>query len=257
MKCLRLFFIGTLMVTTYISSSGQLHEGDTLVRQLKLSSSGNFLAGNVDRFFIQQRMEYSKHAGGWGLLTCAQYQYGTFFHNKSEDDLMVSNFLYYQPRHKTYGFGIAQFEKNHRRKFDQRFQFGSGIARNFIDTKKMLLKMSINPTFERTVYNGDRYTESEYDGQMTVDTWRLTGRIYGFRSFNNNKFKISYEFWWQQSVQIFKNYRNYTNISLEIPVSQQVSFRGEIRYTYERVGLIEVKPHDLFVMYGLSFQFNK
>lgn len=234
-------------------SNAQLNTTDTLDWQFKLSFDGSLLDGNVARFLLTNRLELAYAQPAWGISTNSNYQYGTTRHIKTENDFVSYNFLYVTPLRKWYPYLMTVIETNYRRKIQFRFQVGPGVSYTVVSKKNNLTRLSLTGTYERT-----RFTESKFE--VITDTMsniigllRQTIRLYGRHRLFDNKIKLIYEFWWQQSMANHRNYRFHTEETVELVLSKIFSFRTGIRYSNENVRLKELKPYDIFWTFGFTF----
>jgi hypothetical protein len=240
-----------LILVVYISAKAQLNESDSIRWLARFNATGSILDGNVARSSLLHRLEITHANAKWGLSTRNDYQYGTTRYILTESDVISSNFIYLKPLNKVYPYVMGLIETNLRRKIDFRYQVGPGLTWNVVQTKPSLLKLSATLTYENTRFGGTIFDDAKYNGNNVIETWRLTGRIFG-RHILKSKLQINYEFWWQQSLSESFNYRFHTEESLEFPIAKYIALRTAVRYSYENVELLGLKPFDLFWTYGFT-----
>jgi Protein of unknown function, DUF481 len=229
----------------------QLNESDSIPWQIKFNTTGSVLDGNVARTVLLNRFEVAHANKNWGISTRNDYQYGRTRYILTESDMISYNFFYLKPLSKVYPYAMALIETNLRRKIDLRYQFGPGVTWNAIHTKLSTVKLSVTGTYEHTTYRGVIFDDEMYNGSNTIETWRMTGRIFG-KHILKNKVRISYEFWWQQSLNESINYRFHTEEAIEFPLAKHIAFRTAFRYSHENIELVGLKPYDLFWTYGFT-----
>jgi Protein of unknown function, DUF481 len=247
MKIILLIFL--TMITT--QSLAQLNESDSIRWQIKFNSTTSVLDGNVARTLLLNRVELAHANHNWGISTRNDYQYGLTRYVLTENDVISYNFFYLKPWSKIYPYIMGLLETNLRRKIDFRYQIGPGVSWNVVDKNRSLVKLSLTGTYENTRYGGTLFDEEVFNGSNVIETWRVTGRIFGKHSLKS-KVRISYEFWWQQSLNEQVNYRYHTEEAIEFPVTKHIAFRTAVRYSYENIELVGLKPYDLFWTYGLT-----
>lgn len=235
-----------------LKANAQLNRKDTLDWQIKLSAGGSLLEGNVARFLVMNRLEVAYANPSWGISTRNDYQYGTSKHTKTENDFVSCNFLYATPLKKIYPYLMGIVETNYRRKIKFRYQLGPGVSYTIASKENNLIRLSITGTYEYTRFGGTKFENVSDTSNNIINVWRITGRLFGRQRVFENKLKLSYEFWWQQSVSDWRNYRFYNEDILEVPLNKKFSFRTGFRYSYENVRLKGLKPYDLFWTFGLS-----
>jgi Protein of unknown function, DUF481 len=243
----------SLSIALALSSQlfAQLNESDSIRWQLKFNSTASVLDGNVARTLLLNRFEVAHANKKWGISTRNDYQYGRTRYILTENDVISYNFIYLKPLAKVYPYFMGLVETNLRRRIDFRYQVGPGVSWNVVNDKSSLLKLSITGTYENTRYNGSVFDDDKYNGSNTIETWRATGRVFG-RHVLKSKLKFTYEFWWQQSLSEQVNYRFHTEEAIELPITKHIAFRTAVRYSYENIELVGLKPFDLLWTYGLT-----
>lgn len=244
-------FTTALFLIAWANLSAQLNESDSIRWQVKFNATASVLDGNVARTLLLTRIEVAHANERWGISTRNDYQYGRTFYNLTENDVISYNFIYIKPLAKVYPYVMGLVETNLRRRIDFRYQVGPGVSWNVVRKKTSFVKLSVTGTYENTQYNGSVFDNEQYNGYTVLDTWRLTGRIFGKHRLLD-KVRISYEFWWQQSLSDRVNYRFHTEEAVELPVTKHIAFRTAVRYSYENIELVGLKPYDLFWTYGLT-----
>lgn len=244
-------FTTALFLTAWANLSAQLNESDSIRWQVKFNATASVLNGNVARTLLLTRIEVAHANERWGISTRNDYQYGRTFYNLTENDVISYNFIYIKPLARVYPYVMGLVETNLRRRIDFRYQVGPGVSWNVVRKKTSFVKLSLTGTYENSQYSGSVFDDEQYNGNTVLDTWRLTGRIFGKHRLLD-KVRISYEFWWQQSLSDRVNYRYHTEEAIELPVTKHIAFRTALRYSYENIELVGLKPYDLFWTYGLT-----
>lgn len=244
-------FTTALLLIAWGNLFAQLNESDSVRWQVKFNATASVLDGNVARTLLLTRIEVAHANERWGISTRNDYQYGRTFYNLTENDVISYNFIYIKPLARVYPYIMGLVETNLRRRIDFRYQVGPGVSWNVVRKKTSFVKLSVTGTYENTQYNGSVFDDEQYNGSTVLDTWRLTGRIFGKHRLLD-KVRISYEFWWQQSLSDRVNYRFHTEEAVELPVTKHIAFRTAVRYSYENIELVGLKPYDLFWTYGLT-----
>jgi hypothetical protein len=247
-KYLLSVFLSTISLTFALA---QLNESDSIRWQIKFNATGSVLDGNVARTLLLNRFEVANANKNWGVSTHNDYQYGRTRYILTESDVISYNYFYLNPLSKVYPYVMGLLETNLRRKIEFRYQVGPGVSWNVINSNSSLLKLSTTATYENTRFGGTLFDDEKYSGSNIIETWRLTGRLFG-KHILQNKMRVSYEFWWQQSLNESINYRYHTEGAIEFPVAKHIAFRTAVRYSYENIELIGLKPFDLYWTYGFT-----
>ncbi|MEZ4961124.1 MAG: DUF481 domain-containing protein [Saprospiraceae bacterium] len=243
-----------LLIFGVQSLQAQLLERDTARWSFALASSFFISKGNVDRLLWKSDASL-KHLGpGWGASTDNTYLYGSFGGFKTERDFFSRNFLYLQPKKRIYPYLMGWLEKNLRRKIDFRYQLGPGATWVALKKESHALKFSLTATYEHTDFNSNDFLNAEPQSSDVIETWRLTGRLFGYHGLWKDRLRLQYEFWYQQSLQHGDNYRYHTDVSIQAPLSKAFSVKINLNYSFENVVLRGVKQGDLFWTMGLNFK---
>ncbi|HNP78789.1 MAG TPA: DUF481 domain-containing protein [Cyclobacteriaceae bacterium] len=246
------FILGIILLGSLShTAAAQLNESDSINWQLKFNATGSVLDGNVARTLLLQRFEVAHANTRWGVSSRNDYQYGRTRYILTENDVISYNFVYLHPLSRVYPYFMALVETNYRRNIGFRYQTGPGVSWNVVRKKDHAVKLSLTGTYEYTRYGGNQFDEAVYNGNNIIETWRVTGRVFGKHRLSS-ALRVSYEFWWQQSLDQSVNYRYHTEEAIEFPVSKHVAFRTGLRYSYENIELQGLKPFDLYWTYGLT-----
>ncbi len=242
-----LLFIFTVSVTA------QLTESDTSALSYQAGVNGSLITGNVERLLIMSNLTISTVHDGWGIRSYNTWQYGTIGTRFTENDLFSRNFFYLNPDAAVYPYFMFWLETNRRRDLNPRIQAGPGVTWAFQKSAAHSSKLSFTLTYEKSDFNRSNFEEPEYAGNTVTETWRGTFRIAGRLNFSDNRIRLFYETWLQQSVTDSKNRRFYINAGIDVPVSARFSFRTSLIYNYESIVLKGVKKEDTMLLFGIIF----
>ncbi len=232
----------------------QLNKLDSTRLIIKLSSSGSLLEGNVSRFLLVNRMDMNYANTSWAFSNRTDYQYGQRNHELSENDIVIYNFFYYKPVKKVYSFLMTIVETNYRRKIQLRYQAGPGISWTAIKHPDHLFRVSLTATWEKTSYRRPAFENLSDTSSRKLTTLRIIPRLYGIHTLFKNRIHLIYECWWQQSTSSTRNYRFFLEQGLEIPLLKHIDLKTTLRYTYENVRIKNLKPYDLFWVFGITIK---
>jgi hypothetical protein len=235
------FFIALTCVA--VKASAQLTDIDTASFQLRLSSQGSLLTGNVERLLLMPSAELALVREMWGVKTSNTYQYGTFAKRKTEDDVVSRNFIYLFPKTSFYPYAMIWLERNFRRGIDFRYQAGIGASYVLFTEEHHRLKLSLTLTRE----------ESEFKTNLAIATTRLTARLLGKHVLFDDFVRLRYELWIQPSLEDSKNLRSHIDSLLEIPLSTHLSLLASLNFTRESIVLPKVRENDTLLLFGFSF----
>ena len=220
----------------------QLTDIDTVGFQLRLSSQGSLLTGNVERLLLMPAVEIALVRETWGAKTSNTYQYGTFAKRKTEDDVVSRNFIYLFPKSSFYPYLMIWLERNFRRGIDFRYQSGVGASYVLFTEQSYRLKLSLTLTREK----------STFKTRLTLATTRLTTRLLGKHILFDGALRLRYELWIQPSLEDSKNLRSHADGVLEVPLSKHLSLLLSLNFTRESIVLPGVRENDALLLFGFS-----
>jgi hypothetical protein len=234
------FFIALSLLA--VTASAQLTDIDTAGFQLRLSSQGSLLMGNVERLLLMPSAELALVREMWGVKTSNTYQYGTFAKRKTEDDVVSRNFIYLFPKTSFYPYAMIWLERNFRRGIDFRYQAGIGASYVLFTEEHHRLKLSLTLTRE----------VSAFKTNLAIATTRFTARLLGKHVLFDNALRLRYEIWIQPSLEDSKNLRSHIDSILEIPLSTHLSLLASLNFTRESIVLPTVRENDMLLLFGFS-----
>ncbi|MDX2302948.1 MAG: DUF481 domain-containing protein [Microscillaceae bacterium] len=241
-----------LLLSCTLTTKAQLTESDTLLWGYQWSSSASYLSGNVERFLWINRFAFSHSEEVWGFKSSTHHQYGTIRRQLTENDVISKNFVYLYPRKRFYPFMILWLESHQRRAIDFRYQWGAGLSYVLIQKANHRLKPSLKVTYEKSKFQRNDFEEDRFDNSFEIDTWRLAGRLIGSHFLWKRKLNFSYEFWYQQSLQTWDNYRYYVDMKLSFAINKLLALQALFSQSYESIVLEGVQRKDTYFSYGLT-----
>lgn len=234
-------------------SVAQLLKQDTARWSYRLSGGVYLSAGNVDRLLLRGGAGVKHVQPDWGFSSGNTYLYGTFGGFQTENDWFSKNFLYLYPKSRLYPYLMGWLETNFRRRIGFRYQIGPGGSYNLVAGDHHLVKLSLTGTYEHTNFDGNEFVNLPPQETDIVQTFRLTGRLYGSHRIGK-KVGLNYEFWFQQSLEDSDNYRYHIDAEVSAPLSQSFSIQTQLNYSYENVVVESVEKGDLLWTVGLNFK---
>lgn len=231
----------------------QLAESDTLAWQYELASAFFLSQGNVERLLVKSDFSLTHVEQDWGFASVNTHYYGSFGGYATERDLISKNFLYLTPKARRYPYLMTWLETNFRRKLDTRIQIGPGVTMVVLKTADHLVKISGTGSYENTSFGRPIILENK-QLKRHIETWRLTGRIYGEHRFGDDKIMLQYELWIQPSLSDKENYRYHIDQLIKVPLSNRVALRMNANYTYETIVPISIQKSDLYCTIGFSLR---
>ncbi len=247
------FFFGGLLLLISWPALGQIDESDTLGLQYRAALTGNLQSGNLEALTAVARLELSaaptRH---WAVKTQNNARYQAFFGRKADNDFNSQNFVYLGQQQRWYPFGMVFLATNFRRKIDFRWFAGPGLTWQALNTQGQTIKLSLATVYESSQFAGQAYTQPAYDGSNRIRTWRVTCRLYGQHRLPGNRFRWSYEAYFQPAFDRSDNYRWLADLSAEATIWKGLAFTAHFLYTYENVTPIPVRQKDLILTFGFS-----
>jgi hypothetical protein len=233
-------------------ATGQLLDSDTLRWGGKISATGNFTAGNLDRYLFNFSAEGVHVKGRVGVKSALNYTWGKFYGSRTENDLLSRSFLYLDPQKRNYPFFMLWLESSVRRKIDFRNQYALGVTHRFTMSRKSIVKFSLSVSYDDTKYYGNTFTHYEDSSSRVIQTWRMIARVYGQHELVKGKLRWRYELWAQPSLENVGNYRWHAESGLDIPFTRRMAFRTSFNYYYDHVINRNLKNYDVWWSFGLT-----
>lgn len=243
-------------LTTISTAHAQLSEADTLRWQYRVSATGSWLRGNVEQFMLLGTGEVAHVRERWGFKSAINYQYGTFFYRQTLGEGIWRNFVYVNPRARLYPYLMLWYQRSHQRGIDHRTQVGPGITYVLLRKNAQLLKLSATATYEANTFRSASFRERPDLTATELETWRLTGRLYGEHKLLEGVMRVQYEAWLQPSLTDADNLRAHVEAALSIPLKKCFALRQAVNWSYESVVQQRNTYEDLLWTFGISYERN-
>lgn len=238
----------------YSLAHAQLSEADTLRWQYRVSATGNWLRGNIEQFMLLGTGEVAHVKEQWGLKSAINYQYGTFFYRQTLGEGIWRNFVYAHPRARLYPYLMLWYQRSYQRGIDHRTQVGPGLTYVLLRKKSQLLKLSTTATYESSTFRSTSYKERPDLTDPVIETYRLTGRLYGEHRIMEGLMRLQYEVWVQPSLTDADNLRAHVEAALSIPLKKGFALRQAVNWSYESVVQQRNTFEDLLWTFGISYE---
>lgn len=243
-----------LLVSNLGVARAQFSEADTLRWQYCVSATGNWLRGNVEQFTLLGTGEVAHVREHWGIKSAISYQYGTFFYRQTLGEGIWRNFFYVEPRARVYPYLMLWYQRSYQRGIDHRTQVGPGMTCVVLRQKGQVLKLSATGTFEENTFRTASFRERPDLTSKELQTWRLTGRLYGEHQLLVGLMRLQYEGWVQPSLTDADNLRAMVEANLSIPLKKGFALRQAVRWSYESVVQERNTYEDLLWTFGVSYE---
>jgi len=235
--------------------SAQINESDTLNVKASLSITGFYQGGNVETLIFRAKTDLSfKPLKKWVFKNQNSYVYQEFGKNKADEDILSLNFLYLNPEQKIYPFVLGFVSTNFRREIDLRSLVGAGVTFQIFNKEKDWLKLSVSSEYEQTRFNETDFNILEYDGNASINTFRVTLWVNGKYHLFKNKIILNHENYFQPSLEESNNFRWQTDVGLELPIWKFLNLKINYRHTFESIVIENQKQEDRFLTFGFTLK---
>jgi Protein of unknown function, DUF481 len=252
------FILWNLLLLSMCKSFAQLNESDTAKFQLRVSLTGNYQQGNVEVLNVKSKLECSySPIKNWVIKSQNSSLYQAFYSVKADNDIFSRNYIYYEPQHKIYPFGIAYVSTNYRRKIDNRYFAGAGVTYQVINTQNNVLKLSASAVYEATKFASSNYNFSEYNGDKNINLWRGTLYVGGWNYLLEKHIRLYYDAYWQPAFNNNNNYRTQVDVGIDFPVWKGLSFNALYAFTHENLVIEKVKQQDKILTFGVAYNLKR
>lgn len=247
-----LLVIGSLALG--IVGRAQISEVDTLRWQYRITATGNWSRGNIEQFMLLGTAELAHVKEHWGFKSALNYQYGTFFYRQTLGEGIWRNFVYVNPKARLYPYLMLWYQQSHQRGIDDRTQVGPGLTYVLFRKNAQLLKLSATATYESSTFCTASYRERADLTDPVIETWRLTGRLYGEHKLFEGLMRLQYEAWVQPSLTDGENLRTLVDAGLIFPLKKGFALRQAVNWSYESVVQQRNTYEDLLWTFGISYE---
>jgi len=235
--------------------SAQINESDTLKVKASLSLTGFYQGGNVETLIFRAKTDLSfKPWKNWVFKNQNSYVYQEFGKEKADEDILSLNFLYLNPEQKIYPFVLGFVSTNFRREIDLRSLVGAGVTFQIFNKEKDWLKLSVSSEYEQTRFNETDFNILEYDGNASINTFRVTLWVNGKYHLFKNKIILNHENYFQPSLEESNNFRWQTDVGLELPIWKFLNLKINYRHTFESIVIENQKQEDRFLTFGFTLK---
>lgn len=241
-------------LTTSSTAQAQLSEADTLRWQYRVSATGSWLRGNIEQFMLLGTGEVAHVKERWGIKSAISYQYGTFFYRQTLGEGIWRNFVYVNPRARLYPYLMLWYQQSHQRGIEDRTQVGPGMTYVLLRKNAQVLKLSVTGTYESNRFRTPFFRERPELTSADLETWRITGRLYGEHKLLEGAMRLQYELWVQPSLTDADNLRAHVEAALSIPLKKGFALRQAVRWSCESVVQQRNSYEDLLWTFGISYQ---
>ncbi len=235
-------------------AQAQLSEADTLRWQYRVSATGNWLRGNIEQFMLLGTGEVAHVREHWGFKSAINYQYGTFFYRQTLGEGIWRNFVYANPRARLYPYLMLWYQQSYQRGIDHRTQVGPGVTYVLLRKNAQLLKLSATGTYESSTFRTADFRERIDLIDPLIETWRITGRLYGEHRIMEGLMRLQYEAWVQPSLTDADNLRAHVEAALSIPLKKGFALRQAVNWSYESVVQRPNSYTDMLWTFGVSYE---
>ncbi|MCW5897924.1 MAG: DUF481 domain-containing protein [Flavobacteriales bacterium] len=243
-----------ISLTAISSTHAQLSEADTLRWQYRVSATGSWMRGNIEQFMLLGTGEVAHVRAHWGVKSAINYQYGTFFYRQTLGEGIWRNFVYANPHAQLYPYLMLWYQRSHQRGIDHRTQVGPGITYVLLRKPGNLLKLSATGTYEANTFRSASFRERTDLTSTELETWRITGRLYGEHRIMEGLLRLQYEGWVQPSLTDADNLRAHVEAALSIPLKKGFALRQAVNWSYESVVQQRNTYEDLLWTFGISYE---
>jgi hypothetical protein len=235
--------------------SAQINESDTLNVKASLSITGFYQGGNVETLIFRAKTDLSfKPWKNWVFKNQNSYVYQEFGKEKADEDILSLNFLYLNPERKIYPFVLGFVSTNFRREIDLRSLVGAGVTFQILNKEKDWLKLSFSSEYEQTRFNETDFNILEYDGNASINTFRVTLWFNGKYHLFKNKIILNHENYFQPSLEESNNFRWQADVGLELPIWKFLNLKINYRHTFESIVIENQKQEDRFLTFGFTLK---
>ena len=238
-----------------LSLTAQTKENDTINFKSSLSLTGFWQGGNVETLIFRAKSDLSFKPWKKGLFENKNsYVYQEFGKSKADEDILSLNFLRFNTEMKISPLILGFVSTNFRREIDLRYILGVGATYKIFKKKDNWLKFSLTFEYEETDFNKLTFNKAEYNGNMSINTFRGTLWVNGKYNLFKDKVVFNHESYVQPSLEHSNNFRWRFDVSLEFPVWKFLSFKINYLDSFESVVILDQKQEDKVLTFGFTLK---
>ena len=232
---------------------------DTSRTNVSLGLTGSYQSGNFQRVQFINSLDISLNSQNqqWNFLTRHLYLYQTVFGNPTQNDYLGRNFLTYRLNDKADVFGAVFIERYFIKKIDWHTQFGVGTRYKLVHTPRVFLQIGLMGSYSDKQYNGVDFENFDNENSNTITAFFITPVLNTQLVIIPKRLIIKGLGWFQQSVVESQNWRYVIEGQVLMPLRKDLNIKVSVNNFYENINLTGVKANDLFITYGISYQFKK
>lgn len=257
-NCKKVAFTALLFLVLSEHTTAQINESDTLKLQLQIGLTGSYQRGNVELLTLLSRNEFLiRPSANWAFKTQISSLYTKFSNTLADNNIFTRNVLYYKPEQRLYSYISAFVSTNYRRKIKSRYFIASGPAWKPVQSKVIIVKLSVAVLYESTLFKDTVFNQPSYNGKERISLWRSHYYVGGWAYALNHRLRMNYEFYFQPAFNNSKNYRIQFEAGLNYPIWKGLAFNTVYFFSHENVVVENIKKDDRILTFGLSYLFRK
>lgn len=244
-----------IFFSTILNGQNNESDMDSLKVKANLSLTGLWQSGNVETLIFRAKCDINIVPWkNWVFKTKNSYVYQEFDKDKADEDILSLNYLYINPKRKVYPLFLGFVSTNFRREIDLRYLYGAGVTFEVLKKDKDWMKFSLTSEYERTFFKQSNFNIPEYNGDETISTLRGTFWINGKHYTFKDKLILTYESYFQPSLEESDNYRWQADLGIEFPVWKFLNFKINYLYTFESLVISDQEREDQFLTLGFTLK---
>jgi hypothetical protein len=198
--------------------------------------------GNFKRWYANTRLSLTLSNPFIAFTLSPSLLYGQAGRVVYDRDVLITATTQLFPNDQFFGHGTIAYDVSKRVKLESRWQAGAGAGVNILRMDGHSVSLAHAFVYENTRFNLD-------EGNRT---WRSSFRLKGSHRFFDRAIVLSHESYYQPSLQHSSDVRWRVVVSLDFPITKNLSLRTTMDNNHESVVLTGRKQDDLRWTFGVS-----
>jgi len=222
-----------------------------------LTGTGLFSWGNRNRQFVVAEGEFDRVGDKMRYNFLPSMLYNRVNGRVTEYGYYVKGLVVWHPMEKVQPFLVSIYEYSERRQVDFRTITGPGLSYTALENQNHKLYLQFAILFDYTAYNGMDFRILGLQESSVRRIVRPSPRIVGEHFFKNQDIRITYEYWFHNSLQRIDDTRMKLDLNIDFKITEWLSFRTALDYFFENIVLQGLNSNDLLLSFGLNLHNKK
>jgi hypothetical protein len=226
--------------------------------RIDLALTGSYQSGNFDRLQLLNRadIQWKSKNTRWEISSNHLYIFQKVRGIDIQNDYLTRNFLTYYLNPKWDVFGAYFNEKFLIKRIKSNPQLGFGTRYAFAKNQNVFFQLGLMFSYAEKTYSSNQFIDFSNGGSSVIDGYFITPVVKTRVNIIPKRLMLQTLFWYQRDINNSQNVRSMLDAALIAPIWQNLNIRVSINHYYENINVEFAEDSDLFLTYGISYQFQ-